>query len=208
MTKRSMSQTQRASKRRRTLTAEVKSLKRQVNANKHELKYYDATSDGTTDRDTQIITNTGTPKAIIRNNTGNSDYTFMNVPNSAGRRIYVKRIEFSSLEAISYATLWIQKRGDILNKAPDFNNKFWPQAFDPEYHLMLREYRPTEDNQKETFKWDISFDGKGRLVEFDSFNSTGDVSGDITRGGMWLYFDDTDMAVKPRFNVRVWYTDG
>lgn len=208
MAKRSMSQTQRAAKRRRTLTAEVKSLKRQVNANKHELKYYDSTSSGASDSPTQNISNTGTPKAIIRNNTGDVDYTYMGMPGAAGRRIYVKRIEFSSIEPLSYATLWIQKRGDILTKAPDFNNKFWPLAFDPEYHLMLREYRPTEDSDKETFKWDITFDGKGRLVEFDSFNTSGDVSGDITRGGMWLYFDDTDMAVKPRFNVRVWYTDG
>jgi hypothetical protein len=81
-------------------------------------------------------------------------------------------------------------------------------AFDPEYHLMLREYRTSDDSDKETFKWDISFDGKGRLVEFDSFNTAGDATGDITRGGMWLHFDDTDGGFKERFNCRVWYTDG
>jgi hypothetical protein len=95
---------QRATKRRRTLTAEVKTLKRQVNANKHELKYYDATNGGTTDGTTTIIGNNGLPKSIIRNTTGDSDYTWMSLPAGAGRRIYVKRIQFSSLVPVSYCS--------------------------------------------------------------------------------------------------------
>lgn len=167
-------------------------------ANKHELKYYDGNGP---------ITNSGTPKAIIGNYTGDNDYSFVNAQNIAGRKMYVKRIEMSSLEEVTYCAIWIQKKGDILTKKPDFSNKNWPTAFDPEYHVMLREYRNTEDSDKTTFKWNIEFSGKGRLVEFDEDQPTNFLDNDITKGGIWFQFDDTDMSAKDRFNVRVWYTD-
>ncbi len=65
-------------KRRRTLDSRVSTLTRQVNANKKELKYYDATLDNSVDDYTSLFTGMNVNKPVF-----------------LGRQIHIKRLHVS-----------------------------------------------------------------------------------------------------------------
>lgn len=178
-------------KRQRTLTQEVSQLRRQVNANKHELKYYDGSF------------STGSQNEI------NNQSIFTDVPNQVfiGRRLHVMKIEvktFSSSTSFPYFSIWRESRP---GKTVPVDGK-WPLAFDPEYHTVLRHWDNATDTTKDKPEFIINFGKYGRLVEFDT-QANGLSSGTITTGDIKMNAalqgsGSPDTLV---YEFRVWYTD-
>lgn len=180
-----------SSKRQRTLTQEVSMLKRKVNANKHELKYYDG-----------IFSSGTSPNLDIDNQS-----IFTDVPNLAfiGRKLRVMKIEVKILEneGFSYVSMWRESRP---GKTVPVDEK-WPLAFDPEYHTHLRHWDAQSHTTKQVPEFIVNFGKTGRLVEFD--NQTNGIAGgaittgDIKMNGRQLTSDN----LQPLIEFRVWYTD-
>lgn len=179
------------SKRQRTLAQEVTVLKRKVNANKHELKYYDGTFSSGTD-----------PNFDIDNQS-----IFTNVPSQTfnGRKLHVMKIEVKILEnaATSYVSMWRESRP---GKTVSVDEK-WPLAFDPEYHTHLRHWDSLSDNEKNNPEFIVNFGKTGRLVEFDN-QTDGVAGGPITTGDIKINGKNlTQVNNRPVIEFRVWYTD-
>ena len=178
-------------KRQRTLAQEVTVLKRKVNANKHELKYYDGT----------FSVGTGPPYNI------DNQSIFTDVPNLSfiGRKLHVMKIEVKILEnqGFSYVSMWRESRP---GKTVPVDEK-WPLCFDPEFHTHLRHWDNLSDSQKGVPEFIVNFGRSGRLVEFDN-QTNGIAGGQITTGDIKMNaLNIADDDNQPVIEFRVWYTD-
>lgn len=197
--KRPMSQfSQSQSKRARTLTNEVQQLKKQVRANKKELKYYDFD-----------FTATGVTGVI-----DNESFFLSGVPRATfiGRKFHVKKIELQVLQTAAPSfipenvTIWRESRP---GKSVDLD-KQWSTNLDPEYHTLLRHWYSKNNIDVETPKYVIDFGKSGRLVEFDN-TTNGVASGNITNGDIKMnirFSTGGGGDIESVATCRVWYTDG
>lgn len=185
----------RGSKRARTLTNEVRSLKKQVTANKKELKYYDGRFKHLISPDN--ITSQSFFKDVVDSGGFSADPTFV------GRKIHVRKIEIRIYaDQAGTCLIWREKRPgkDVASDA------LYPLGLDPEYHTLLRYWEQRMDSDATVKHMTIDFGIQGRLVEFDEQSST-TASGDIVSGDIKMSADLTSTQNQERVQFRVWYTD-
>lgn len=188
----------RGTKRARTLESQVTNLKKQVTANKKELKYYDGRI--AVPIQPSLLENKSLFKDVVDASGLSANPTFI------GRKAHIKRIDIRVKQENSDINgsflIWREKR---LGK--DITNPLYPLGIDPEYHTMLRYWENGSDLDQIVKHMSIDFGQQGRLVEFDeqtTATATGDiVSGDIRMSATLGYAAGFTSAVQ----FRVWYTD-
>ncbi len=188
MTKRNISYAGKSysvNKRRRTLDSRVSTLTRQVNANKKELKYYDATLDNSVDDYTSLFTGMNVNKPVF-----------------IGRQVHLKRLHVSLPQSGAVLQIFRETKVTPVSSFPD---PTLPLAtrYDPEYQRSMRDWNNIRDSPAATNTGKeivMSFGKQGRLVEFDT-QTGGVAAGTITKGNIFLNSDENLIY------VRVWYTD-
>lgn len=174
-------------KRLKTLDNEVTRLKKQVNANKKELKYYDGYFD---------LTQQATEISFLSDVLNSSGAA--NNPTFVGRKIHIRKMEIrvQSSNTIAEVLFWREKR-----PGKTVTDGKYPLALDPEYHTPLRNYEFKQDTDCQVKQFTIDFGTAGRLVEFDEQN-TAIAQGAIVSGDIKCYIN-----VLEAVQFRVWYTD-
>lgn len=191
------------SKRARTLGTEVTRLKKQVNQNKKELKYYDGflrMGNGTTSLNSQsFITD------VFQ-----SDGTTANNPVFVGRKVYIKKMEVrafdTNLTTPNSGIIYRERRQGKNVIQDDNDSDKYPTNIDPEYHVMLRHWDEQFDADKKQWFFTINFSGPGRLLEFDEQN-TAVAQGAIVSGDIKASVNSIS-TTNPVLQFRCWYTDG
>lgn len=188
------------SKRARTLESQVNTLKKQVSANKKELKYYDGYFPN--DPLTFLVDNLSFVKDVYL-----KDGTTLSVPTFIGRKVHIRRMEIraeSNPGTIKpHGIIWREKRQGKPVNVPDY----YPLSMDPEYHTMLRQFEVETNTDKKVFHLDIDFGKDGRLLEFDE-QGTAVAQGAIVRGDIKMNWTSGLGAGTVPVSFRVWYTDG
>lgn len=189
----------RGSKRARTLTSQVNTLKRQVAANKKELKYYDGYI--------QQIDQVGSLDQSFLNNVYDSNGQLDN-PTFVGRKIHLMKLQIRmpvTSTALTAFTIYREKRK---GKSVPFG--FGPLNLDPEYHTLLRYYENQMNNFELLKIYNISFGKNGRLAEFDE-QTTATATGDVVSGDVKITQDNLTeplLTANNKISFRMWYTDG